>query len=153
MCPSFHRATALPCSAAYVRVPMLFGVSPALTVCGPQSIAAGSTPVPSKPIAEPSPIARPSVAIARAPSIVRIARRLGPSARVGHGPVESRPDLLGVFPQISRRELRIARFPVALAPREFLVRTLGVERAGFRIELHDVAVAQQRAPPAHPRLP
>src|ERR1700730_4518000 len=96
-----------------------------------------ATRLPSKPIAGPSPMASPSVATAREPLIIRIARCLGRPARVSHGPIESRPDLLGVFPQITRRERRIARLPVALAAGEFLVRKLGVERAGFRIEFHD----------------
>src|SRR5260370_32468328 len=99
--------------------------------------------MPAKYSEEPRPTAKTSVAIARAPSIIRIARPLGRPARVSHAPVEGRPDLLGVFPQIARRELHVARFPSSLPPREFLVRKPAVVRAGFRAELTEGSLARQ----------
>src|SRR5215471_11449020 len=83
---------------------------------------------------------------------VRIAHRLGRSTRMGQRAVTRRSDLLGVFPQITGSELGGARFPFFRAAIHFGLAELDVERAAFRIERDDIAVAEERDRPADRRL-
>src|SRR5215469_6564425 len=83
---------------------------------------------------------------------VRIARRLGRSARMGQRAVTRRSDLLGVFPQITGSELASARLPFFRAPIKLSLAELDVERAALGIERDDVAVANERDRPADCRL-
>src|SRR5215469_16946579 len=83
---------------------------------------------------------------------VRIARRLGRSARMGQRAVTRRSDLLGVFPQITGSELASARLPFFRAPIKLRLAELDVERAALGIERDDVAVANERYRPADRRL-
>src|SRR5262245_17595861 len=83
---------------------------------------------------------------------VRIAHRLGRSARMGQCAVTRRSNLLGVFPQITGSELCGARLPFFRAAIQFGVAELDVEGAMLRIERDDVAVANERDRAAHCRL-
>src|ERR1700751_5832356 len=83
---------------------------------------------------------------------VRIAHRLGRSARMGQCAVARRSNLLGVFPQITGSEFIAARLPLLRAPIELSLAELDVERAAFRIERNDVAVANERNRAAHRRF-
>src|SRR5262249_31313797 len=89
------------------------------------------------------PMATPISTIPSARLHVRITRLLGRSARMGDGAVDCRPDLLGVLPQITGGELPLARFPILAPPLQLLCGELHIQRAFFRIDLDDVAVAQQ----------
>src|ERR1700741_429984 len=80
---------------------------------------------------------------------VRIAHRLGRSARMGQCAVARRSNLLGVFPQVTGSEFIAARLPLLRAPIELSLAELDVERAAFRIERNDVAVANERNRAAH----
>src|SRR5262249_27946943 len=94
------------------------------------------------------PMATPISTIPSARLHVRITRLLGRSARMGHGAVDRRPDLLGVLPQITGAELPLARFPILTPPLQLLCGELHIQRAFFRVDLDDVAVAQQADRPA-----
>src|ERR1043166_6057723 len=108
--------------------------------------------VPSKASAGARPMATPISKIPSVRSHVRIARLLGRSARMGDGTVERRPDLLGVLPQITRGELSLSRLPILAPPLQLLCGELHIQRAFFRTDLHDVAVAQEPDRPADRRL-
>src|SRR5689334_7249806 len=83
---------------------------------------------------------------------VRIARRLGHSARMGQCAVARWSDLLGVFPQVTGSEFGSARLPILRAPIELSLAELDVERAALRIERDDVTVAHERDRAANRRL-
>src|SRR5580658_6525773 len=106
-------------------------------------------PVPSKPNAETSP--RPTVnsAAGMRRSDIRIGPDLRGGARVRDRPAQRGTDLLGVFPQISGREIRLARRPACPTPLELDGIDLHVEHALMRVDLDDVAVAHQRDRAAH----
>src|SRR3984893_8671056 len=104
--------------------------------------------VPSKPSAGASPRLSPISTIPSVRSHVRIARLLGRSARMGDGAIERRSDLLGVLPQITRGELFLPRLPILAPPLQLLCGELHIQRAFFRVDLDDVAIAQQRDRPA-----
>src|SRR5580658_322745 len=109
-------------------------------------------PVPSKPNAETRP--RPTVnsAAGMRRSDIRIGPDLRGAARVRDRPAQRRTDLLGVFPQISGREIRLARRPAGATPIELGGIELHVERARMGVDLDDVAIAHQRDRPADRRL-
>src|SRR5580693_5587366 len=170
MRPSFHCAAGWPCSAAYcsavsalafsstsgwlvLRKPS-FGVNAAVFgVDVPSKAKAGAIESPStgpRTVPKPRPAAMHSALasatllplVMRAALGIRIARLLGTAARMGHGAIARRPDLLGVFPQIARRIFLGARLPGFGASRKLGVAQLDVEGTLLGIELDDVAVAE-----------
>src|ERR1700685_882109 len=179
MRPSFHCAAGWPCSAAYcsavkslafssssgwlvLRKPSV-GVSAAVFgVVVPSNAKAGAIESPStgpRAVPKPSPAAMQSALASATPRPlkirrtaaldVRITRLLGTAARMGHRAIARRPDLLGVFPQIARRIFLGPRLPGFGAGGKLSVAQLDVQRALFRIELDDVAVADQPDRAAH----
>src|SRR5580704_15151688 len=154
MWPSRHCAVASPFSAAYaseVRA-LVRSSGSAAPGAGSDCSCARGLVGPSNPSAGASPRPTPIRTIPSARSNVRITRLLGRSARVGHRAVERRPDLLGVLPQISGGELPLPRPPILPPTFELLCGELHIQRAFFRVDLDDVAVAQERDRPADRRL-
>src|SRR5580700_2382755 len=100
--------------------------------------------VPSKAKAAASPRPAPNNATASKRSYIRIARLLGRPARMGDGAVARRPDLLGIFPDVSRCVGRPARLPRRPPLRELGLAQPHLEGAAVRIDGDDVAVAHQR---------
>src|ERR1043166_2650958 len=98
---------------------------------------------PSKASAGASPSPNPISTKLSARLHVRIARLLGRSARMGHGAVERGPDLLGVLPQIPGGVLALAGFPILPPLLQLLCGELHIQRAFFRVDLDDVAIAQE----------
>src|ERR1043166_6720334 len=156
MWPSRHCAVESPFLAAYSSE-VMFAVradSPGCSgVAGEGSDwSCGRLVVPSKASSGASPMARPISTIPSVRSHIRIARLLGRSARMGDGTVERRPDLLGVLPQITRGELSLPWLPILVPPLQLLCGELHIQRAFFRVDLDDVAVAQEPDRPADCRL-
>src|SRR5438132_49774 len=108
--------------------------------------------MPSRPDAGTKPTPSASAARNAMRSNIRIARLLGGPARMGDRTVNRRSHLLGVFPQIAGRELAFARLPFLLPPRQLLVAQPHRQRAGFGVDLDDVAVAHMRDGPADRRF-
>src|SRR5438046_916518 len=69
-------------------------------------------------------------------------------ARRRDGAVARRPDLLGIFPDVSRCVGRSARLPRRAALRELGLVQPHLQGAAVRIDRNDVAVAHQRDRPA-----
>src|SRR5262249_6502661 len=149
MRPSFHCASAWPCSAAYSSEWTALAVLPSFSQCAPErnaSPAEGGTAamalsdlLPSNAKAGVARRPTPSTTTLNSNSAVRIAFLLGSAAWVGHRAVDGGAYLLGVFPEIAggSRVIR-TRLPVLLAFGEFRVGELDVERAGDRVDLDDV---------------
>src|SRR5262245_24524792 len=124
-------------------------LAPAEPGNGTETVAPSGVRVPSKLSTDgEKPKARPSKPMLTMTLDVRIARLLGRAARMGHGALPGRPHLLGVFPQITRRESGPARLPRFGARLELSLAELDVEGALHGIDGDDVAVAQQRDRPA-----
>src|SRR5262249_19568783 len=100
--------------------------------------------LPSNDCVGASPNASPSRISPTSALDIRIARFLFGAAGMRHGAVHCRSDLLAVFPQIARRETPLARLPGFLALGQFVGGNLGVECTFDRVDLDDVAVAEQR---------
>src|SRR6185437_15160887 len=159
MRPSFHCASAWPFSAAYSSELTAFTVSPALSQCAPERNAStgviGGGPM-LLSVLLPSSAKAGAAAIRPAPisntrnkaSTVRIALFLSRAAGMRHRAIDGGADLLGVFPQIAGSEFALARRPRILAFRKLIGGKLHVERALHRIDLDDVAVADQPDRPA-----
>src|SRR5262245_33021687 len=81
-------------------------------------------------------------------SSVSITRFLARAARMGDRAVDGGPHLLRVFPQITRTVFVLPRLPLALALGQFVGGQLHVERSFHRIDLDDVAIADQPDRPA-----
>src|SRR5262245_61296129 len=160
MRPSFHCAIAWPFSAAYSSEFTALTVSPALSQCAPERNASigvigggpmlGSVLLPSSASAGAAS-ARPAPIISTRSmvSTVRIARFLGRTAGMGHGAVDGGTNLLCVLPQVTGSELALARLPLRLALGQLVRREPHVERALDRIDLDDVALADQPDWPAN----
>src|SRR6185312_4593749 len=170
--PSFHCATGWPPSAAYcsefrdgaataVAVGAAAGtffMAWAVTACAAAgwpamgSVASGFTGAPSN--------AKPGVAIGAAPSInanmirldVRIALFLVRTARMGHSPVHRRPNLLGIFPQRTRRVVSLSRRPFGFTIGKFGFGQFYVKSTGLSVDLNNVTILQQGNRTTHRRL-
>src|SRR5512138_1870860 len=166
--PSFHCATGWPPSAAYCSEfsegaatavaagPVAGGTF--LTACAAVGgltmgmVASGFTGAPSN--------AKPGVAIGAAPSInanmirldVRIALLLVRTTRMGHSPVHRRPNLLGIFPQRTRRVVSLSGQPFGFTFGEFGVGQLYVKGPGLGVDLDNVTILQQGDRTAHGRF-
>src|SRR6478735_9631431 len=115
-------------------------------------VASGFTGAPSN--------ANPGTATGVAPSInanmirldVRIALFLVRTARMGHSPIHRRPNLLGIFPQRTRRVVSLSRRPLGFTFGEFGVGQFYVKRTDLGVDLDNVAILQQGDRAAHGRL-
>src|SRR5262245_9694783 len=85
-------------------------------------------------------------------SDIRIGPDLLGATRVRHGTAARIADLLGVFPQITRGEIHLARRPGGAALVELGLVELNLERALLGVDRDDVAVAQQPDRAAHGRF-
>src|SRR6185437_10480985 len=163
MRPSFHCASAWPFSAAYSSELTAFTVSPALSQCAPErnasiGVIGGGPMLPS--VLLPSSANAGAAASRPAPisitrnkaSNVRIALFLFRAAGMRHRAVDGGADLLRVFPQITGAEFALARPPRVLALGKFVGGKLHIERALHRVDLDDVAVADQSDRPADRRF-
>src|SRR4029079_13155763 len=106
-------------------------------VCGdeglPSSASPGSMPRTSTSVAAPARRLN-----------VRITRLLCGAARMGHGAMQRIADLLRVFPDVTGLDVVLVRLPV-LPPLGQLCRgQLHIQRAGFGVDLDDVAIAEER---------
>src|SRR6187399_1636588 len=116
------------------------------------SVASGFTGAPSN--------ANPGAAIGMAPSInarmirldVRITLFLVRTARMGDGPVHRRPNLLGIFPQRTRRVVSLSRHPFGFTFSEFGVAQFYVKDSGLGIDLDNVTILRQGDRTADRRL-
>src|SRR5882724_1240606 len=154
MRPSCQSAKPWPCSAAYcsditarVFSPVL-SASVALRIASTGDIASvgacGGDGVPSSAGVGSIPKASANTAaLARALNI-RIGRLLGGPARVGDGAVQRIPHLLGVFPDVTGRDVAFVRFPGLAALRKLGVGDLHIQGAFDGVDLDDVAVADER---------
>src|SRR5215472_9327278 len=140
--------------AARVGTAMAGGVAGAsagavTTVCGgtASTPTAGPTPsragVPSNPKADTRPSPTVNSATVMTCSDIRIGPGLCSRARMCHGAVARRADLLGVFPQIAGRELGLSRLPALPALVELGLAQRDVEDALLGVDLDDVAVADE----------
>src|SRR4029079_1054420 len=106
-------------------------------VCGdeglPSSASPGSMPRTSTSVA----------ALARRLN-VRITRLLCGAARMGHGAMQRIADLLGVFPDVTGLDIVVVRIRVRAPLGQLCRGDLHSQRAGFRVDLDDVAVAEER---------
>src|SRR3954466_3041374 len=115
-------------------------------------VASGFTGAPSN--------AKPGAANGVAPSIsanmirldVRIALFLVRTARMGHSPVHRRPNLLGIFPQRTRRVISLSRRPLGFTIGKFGVGQFHVKTTDLGVDLDDVTILQQRDRAADRRL-
>src|SRR3978361_1354361 len=116
---------------------MPFAVSPALSQCAPErnasvGVTAGADAIASSDLlpssAKPGVATRPTHStIARNKvSAIRITLFLSRPTGMGHGAIDGGADLLGVFPQITGREVGLARLPILLARGQFRIRKLDV---------------------------
>src|SRR5499427_606114 len=162
MRPSFHCASAWPFSAAYSSEFTALTVSPALSQFAPERKASigdigggptlGSVLLPSRACAGAA-ARRPPISSARnVPSNVRIALFLTGPARMRHRAVNGGTHLLGVLPQIAGAVIVLARLPLRLALGEFLGGQFHVQRTLHRVDLDDIAVADQPDRTADRRL-
>src|SRR6476469_3256609 len=78
---------------------------------------------------------------------VRIGFRFGSTARMGHGAVPRRTDVLRVFPKVARSCRRTARLPFRVTARQFFVRDFHVNGTLDGVEGDDVAIPHQRDRP------
>src|SRR4051812_42586858 len=85
-------------------------------------------------------------------SDIRIGPDLLGATRMRHRTAAGGADLLGVFPQISRGEIRLARLPAGGALVELGLAELDLERALLGVDRDHVAVAQQPDRTAHRRF-
>src|SRR6185295_10610997 len=151
-----------PFSAAYSSEFTALTVSPALSQFAPERNASigviGGGPtvpsvlLPSSACAGAAANRPPSSKTRRMRSDVRITLFLARTARMRDRAIDGRPHLLGVFPQITGSEFALARLPLALAFGEFVGGKLDVERALYRVNLDDVAIADQTDRTADRRL-
>src|SRR4051794_27673736 len=85
-------------------------------------------------------------------SNVRIALFLVRAAWMGYGPSHCRPNLLGIFPERTRRVISRARAPFGFALRELCIAQFYVKGSDDGVDLDDVAVLQQADRSAHRRF-
>src|SRR6202043_1002126 len=117
---------------------------------GPRAVPKPSPAAMHSALASATPL---PLAMRRTPALrIRITRLLGTAARMGHGAIARRPDLLGVFPQIARPIFLGPRLPGFGAGGELAVAQLDVQRTLLGIELDDVAVANEPDRAAHGSL-
>src|SRR5215475_232541 len=153
MRPSFHCAMAWPFSAAYSSEFTAFTVSPALSQFAPERNAStgviGGGPTLASVLLPSSACAGAAAnkpPITRTQNIllgVRITLFLGSAARMCDRATNGGAHLLGVFPQVTGSKFAFARLPCALAPGELLDRKFDIERALHRVDLNDVAIADE----------
>src|SRR5581483_1900753 len=154
MRPSCQSAKPWPCSAAYCRAETARAFSPSRSASAPAwnassgevgiAASAGADGVPSSDMLGPRPDARPAMAKpTRTILDVRITRRLCRAARMGHGTVERRADLLGVFPEAAGGIMVVLRLPIFLTLGKFRVRKLHFDGSGVGVDLDDVAIADE----------
>src|SRR3954452_23924252 len=154
MRPSCQSAKPWPCSAAYCSdiTARLFSpvlsASVALRIASTGDIASvgacSGDGVPSSAGVGSIPKAS---AIAAAPARrlnIRIGRLLGGPARMGDGAVQRISHLLGVFPDVSGRNVAFVRLPDLAALRQFGVGDLHIQGAFDGVDLDDVSVANER---------
>src|ERR1700757_1791756 len=85
-------------------------------------------------------------------SDVRIALLLMRTTRMGYGPSDCRPNLLGIFPKHPRCVIRLSGPPIGFAFGKLFVSQFYVKSADHRVDLDDVAILQQSDRSAHRRL-
>src|SRR6185436_6643894 len=165
--PSFHCATGWPPSAAYCSE--FSEVSAGAVAVGdaaaaffrawllrawaagwvmPGSAASGLAGAPSNANPEPATGAAPNINARMIRLDVRIALSFVRTARMGHSPSHRRPNLLGIFPQRTRRVVSLSRLPFGSTFGEFGVGQLYVKSPDVGVDLDNVAILQQgdRAP-------
>src|SRR4249919_415388 len=131
-----------------------FTVSPALSQCAPErnastGVIGGGPMLPSVllPSSANAGIAAirpaPTSATRKRQSSVGIAVFLARAAGMGDRAVDGGAHLLRVFPQVTGAVFALARLPLALAFRKLVGGKLHVERSLHRIDLDDVAVADE----------
>src|SRR5207237_8626047 len=104
------------------------------------SVASGFTGAPSN--------ANPGAATGVAPSInanmirldVRITLFLVRTARMGYSPVHRRPNLLGIFPQRTRRMISLSRCPFGFTFGECAVGQFSVKESSLVVVLDNVPI-------------
>ena len=105
-------------------------------------VASGLTGAPSNPNAGASGRAPRTNAIMVRLDI-RIALFLVRTARMGHGPIHRRPNLLGIFPQRTRRMVGLSGLPFGSPFSELGVGQLYVKSSDIGVDLDDVTILQQ----------
>src|SRR4029078_7088142 len=116
------------------------------------NVASGFTGAPSN--------AKPGAATGMAPSInarmirldVRITLFLVRTPRMGDSPVHRRPNLLGIFPQRTRRVVSLSRRPFGFTFSEFGIAQFYVKDSGLSVDLDNVTILQQGDRTAHGRF-
>ena len=78
---------------------------------------------------------------------VRITLFLVRTARMGYSPVHRRPNLLGIFPQRTRRVVSLSRCPFGFTFSEFGVGQFYVKSADLGVELDNVAILNRAIGP------
>src|SRR4029078_8794801 len=155
MRPSCQSAKPWPCSAAYCSEMTARFFSPVLSasvalriasigVIAGDSAACGDDGVPSSDRVGSIPKAS-AITVALATTLnIRIARRLGGSARMGDGAMQRIADLLGVFPDVTGIDIALVGLPTLPALLQLGVGHLDVHGALDCIDLDDVAVTDRR---------
>src|SRR5690606_12840383 len=116
--PSFHWANGWPFSAAYCSEVTAFSVSPTLSAWAPVRNASngvgpsGKARVPSNGNDGSSPRPSPTATKHAITLEIRITRRLGCPAGVGHSAIQGGPHLLSVFPKVAGGTLPFPRLPI-----------------------------------------
>src|SRR6478609_6118979 len=167
--PSFHCATGWPPSAAYCSelsegaTTAVAGADVFFRAWAFRAAAAGWVTTGRAAscwfIGAPSN-ANPGPAAGAAPNInarmirldVRIALFLVRTAWMGHSPINRRPNLLGIFPQRTRRMISLSGLPFGLTFSELGVGQLYVKSPDVGVDLDDVTILQQGDRPAHGRF-
>src|SRR6478609_878949 len=164
--PSFHCATGWPPSAAYCSelsegaTTAVAGADVFFRAWAFRAAAAGWVTTGRAAscwfIGAPSN-ANPGPAAGAAPNInarmirldVRIALFLVRTAWMGHSPINRRPNLLGIFPQRTRRMISLSGLPFGLTFSELGVGQLYVKSPDVGVDLDDVTILQQGDRAAH----
>src|SRR2546430_1611559 len=164
--PSFHCATGWPPSAAYCSE---FSEGATSAVAGADTavffrawavkawaagwetigsavsgLAPGAlTGAPSNANPGPATGAAPKTSAKMIRLDVRITLFLVRTARMGYGPIHRRPNLLGIFPQRTRRMVGLSGLPFGSPFSEFGVGQLYVKSSDIGVDLDDVTILQQ----------
>src|SRR5689334_25176071 len=85
-------------------------------------------------------------------SDVRITLLLVRATRMSYGPIHGRPNLLGIFPERTRRVIRRSGAPPGFAFRQLFFTQFYVKCPGHSVDLDDVPVLEQPDRPANGRF-